>query len=137
MAESHFVHQVRVGLGRSDAAGVIYFTEALDLAHEAAEAYLESVGVSLQSLLSAGSIRLPVVHAEADFSAPVRPGDRIGLHLSALHAGHSSVTFEWAARAADGSDAFRTRIVHACLDPATGRSAPLPAAIRAALTDGR
>lgn len=137
MGESRFVHEVRIGLGRSDAAGVIYFTEALDLAHEAAEAYLESVGVPLQSLLAAGSMRLPVVHAEVDFSTPVRPGDCVALHLSALHAGHSSVTFEWTAKAASGTEAFRTRIVHACLDPATGRSAPLPQGIRESLTGGR
>lgn len=137
MADQPFMHHVRVGLGRSDAAGVIYFTEALDLAHEAAEAYLESVGLPLKSLLAAGSVRLPVVHAEADFSAPVRAGDRLALRLTGLHAGHSSVTFEWTATGADGTDAFRTRIVHACLDPSTGRSAALPQSMRDALMSGR
>lgn len=134
MAEHPFAHRITVGLGRSDAAGVIYFTEALDLAHEAAEALLESVGLPLASLLRPGQVRLPVVHAEADYLSPVRPGDRIELRLSSLRVGHSSITFEWVAAHSDGSEAFRTRIVHACIDPERGGSVPVPESIRAPLT---
>lgn len=134
MPATPFAHRITIGLGRSDAAGVIYFTEALDLAHEAAEAFLESVGLPLASLLRPGQVRLPVVHAEADYLRPVRPGDRIELRLSALHVGHSSISFEWVAVRGDGLDAFRTRIVHACIDPELGSSVVVPEAVRAALT---
>ena len=134
MSDRPFAHRITVGLGRSDAAGVIYFTEALDLAHEAAEAFLDSVGLPISALLRPGHVRLPVVHAEADYLSPVRPGDRIELRLSALRVGHSSVSFEWVAVQHDGTEAFRTRIVHACIDPVGGRSAPVPDDVRAALT---
>jgi len=134
MSELQFVHRVTIGLGRSDAAGVIYFTEALDLAHEAAEALLDSVGLPLSALLGPGHVRLPVVHAEADYLSPVRPGDRIDLRLSSLRVGHSSVTFEWVAAQESGNEAFRTRIVHACIDSDGGRSVPVPDSVRAALT---
>lgn len=134
MSAHPFAHRTTIGLGRSDAAGVIYFTEALDLAHEAAEAFLESAGLPIQSLLRPGQVRLPVVHAEADYMRPVRPGDRLELRLSALHVGHSSITFEWVAVHDGGHEAFRTRIVHACIDPDGGRSVPVPDAVREALT---
>ena len=134
MSEHPFAHRITIGLGRSDAAGVIYFTEALDLAHEAAEALLDSVGLPLSALLRPGQVRLPVVHAEADYLSPVRPGDRIELRLSSLRVGHSSITFEWVAAQEDSTEAFRTRIVHACIDPDGGRSVPVPDAVRAALT---
>lgn len=134
MSAHPFAHRITIGLGRSDAAGVIYFTEALDLAHEAAEAFLDSVGLPLPSLLRPGQVRLPVVHAEADYMRPVRPGDRIEMKLSSLHVGHSSITFEWVAMHDDGREAFRTRIVHACIDPELGSSVAVPDAVRAALT---
>ena len=134
MSDHPFAHRVTIGLGRSDAAGVIYFTEALDLAHEAAEAFLDSVGLPLSALLRPGEVRLPVVHAEADYMRPVRPGDRIELQLSSLRVGLSSITFEWVAVHGDGQEAFRTRIVHACIDPDGGRSVAVPDAVRAALT---
>jgi acyl-CoA thioesterase FadM len=75
-----------------------------------------------------------VVHAEADYLSPVRPGDRIELRLSSLRVGHSSITFEWVAAQESGTEAFRTRIVHACIDSDGGRSVPVPDAVRAALT---
>ena len=133
MSAHPFAHRVAIGLGRSDAAGVIYFTEALDLAHEATEAFLESVGLPLASLLRPGQVRLPVVHAEADYLHPVRPGDRIELRLSSLRVGHSSISLEWHAVLDGGQDAFRARIVHACIDPDGGSSVAVPGAIREAL----
>lgn len=134
MTAHPFAHRVAIGLGRSDAAGVIYFTEALDIAHEATEACLAASGLPIQSLLAPGQVRLPVVHAEADYMQPVRPGDAIELRLSTLHVGHSSIAFEWLAVHGDGREAFRARIVHACIDPTHGRSVPVPDDIRGALT---
>lgn len=133
MSAHPFAHRVTIGLGRSDAAGVIYFTEALDLAHEAAEAFLESVGIPLRSLLAPGQVKLPVVHAEADYMRPVRPGDRLELRLSSLRVGHSSITFEWVAAHDTGDEAFRTRIVHACIDADRGTGVTVPESIRASL----
>ena len=133
MSAQPFAHRVTIGLGRSDAAGVIYFTEALDLAHEAAEAFLEAAGVPLRDLLQPGQVKLPVVHAEADYMRPVRPGDRIELRLSSLRIGQSSITFEWVAAHDTGDEAFRTRIVHACIDADRGTGVAVPDRIRAAL----
>lgn len=136
MSVHPFAHRVAIGLGRTDAAGVIYFTEALDLAHEAAEAFLESAGIPMRTLLQPGHVKLPVVHAEADYMRPVRAGDRLELRLSSLRVGHSSITFEWAAVHDDGDEAFRTRIVHACIDAERGIGVPVPDAMRAALAPG-
>jgi 1,4-dihydroxy-2-naphthoyl-CoA hydrolase len=134
MSAHPFVHRVTIGLGRSDAAGVIYFTEALDLAHEAAEAFLDSAGIPLRTLLEPGQVKLPVVHAEADYMRPVRPGDRLELRLASLRVGHSSITFEWVAAHDDGQEAFRTRIVHACIDAERGVGVAVPDAMRTSLT---
>ena len=88
-----FTYGYTVRLRDTDAAGLIYFTEQLRIAHEAFEAYFASQGLSLAEYLDRAPFMLPVVHAEADFKAPLAVGDRLAVHLSSGGTGTSSITF--------------------------------------------
>lgn len=56
----------------TDAAGVLYFSEVLNLCHEAYEASLRTVGLDLKLFFRGTETTIvPIVHAAVDFSAPL------------------------------------------------------------------
>lgn len=70
-----------VHLADTDAAGVIYFANVLNICHEAYEHCLNEAGLDWQHLLNTGEIALPIVHGEVDFFRPLRWGDRLKIQL--------------------------------------------------------
>ena len=126
MYTGHYVVRLR----DTDAAGLIYFSEQLRIAHEAFEDYFASKGLSLARYLAASTFMLPVVHAEADFKAPLAVGDRLRIHLDCVGTGSSSVTFATRLDKEDGTLVGTTVIVHAAVDRASGRKIELPAEVR-------
>lgn len=67
----------------TDAAGVVYFSEVLNLCHEAYEASLRAAAVDLKAFFSATETTIvPIVHAEVSFFKPLYCGDRIWIDLT-------------------------------------------------------
>ena len=67
----------------TDAAGVVYFSEVLNLCHEAYEASLRAAGVDLKAFFSATETAIvPIAHAEVNFFKPLYCGDRIWIDLT-------------------------------------------------------
>lgn len=128
-----FSSLVVVRLGRTDSAGVWYFTEALDLAHEVFEEFLSSSGAPLHLFLAPGSVRLPIVHAEADFRAPVRCGDSLRVSLAITSCTKRSFSVVCDFQLLDGTPVASTRIVHAGAAASGSGSADLPESLLQAL----
>lgn len=62
----------------TDAAGVVFFAHLLAICHQAYEASLGEAGIDLGTFFSAqGELAVPIIHATADFKAPLRCGDRL------------------------------------------------------------
>ena len=72
----------------TDAAGVAFFAAYFSLAHEAYERALAACGAPLHTWLD--ELHLPIVHAEADYSAPMRLGDQLTLHVGYAKLGKRS-----------------------------------------------
>lgn len=119
-----------VRLRDTDAAGLLYFTEQLRIAHETFEAYFASRGHSLADYLRSAAYLLPVVHAEADFKAPLAVGDALRVSLSRGGVGNSSFTLATRIEKDDGTLVGTTAIVHAAVDRASGRKIALPDEVR-------
>lgn len=130
-----FVHSLRVRLHHTDAAGVIFCSRLLELAHEAYEALLEQVGLGLDRILAQGRLRLPVVALEAEFAQPIRVGERLQVELTLERRGPHS--YQVAYRFCDPAGMVKARAVtrHVALDGVNGRPAPLPEEL-ARLVDG-
>jgi len=79
--EGPFEHELEVRLHDTDAAGVLFFAHLLRHAHDAYESLMAAAGLPLQDLIRDG-IALPIVHADADYLAPIRHGDRIRVEVS-------------------------------------------------------
>jgi len=130
-AMTSHVEPMRVQWVDTDASGLIHYTAALRY-FEVAEHAL------MRKLFEAGrpverTFMLPRVHVEADYKAPLRYPDEFECAARVLAVGHSSVTFGYEVRRADGVVAILGRIVAVAVDVG-GRPMPLPDPFRDALT---
>lgn len=132
-----FTATYTVRLHDTDAAGVIYFAAVLRIAHEVYEQFLEARGESIRATLEGRALAYPVVHAEADYRLPIRLGDRLSIRLEATRNGERSFTTRYFFTKGEGETAAEVSLVHAAIDPASGRPVPLPDGLVRIILDSR
>ena len=77
-----FIYHRTVRFQDTDAAGVVYFSNGLAIAHEAYEASLQAAGVDLKAFFQGTPVAVPIIHASVDFLRPIAVGDRLEIHLT-------------------------------------------------------
>jgi 1,4-dihydroxy-2-naphthoyl-CoA hydrolase len=109
----------------TDATGVLYFANLLQIALEAFEDFLHNSKFSLHSMIEAKDFLLPIVHVEADFFAPIFVADLLDVQLSLKAKGNSSFTLasEFFKK---GEKVGRAEIVHVCCSQETKKAIPPP-----------
>lgn len=125
-----YTGSLRIGLSRTDAAGVLFFAEQLALVHEVYEAWLREHDLAIGRMLRERSYALPIVRAETECLVPLRLDDEVAITLAVSRLGERSFTLTHALHRGEAL-AGRGCTVHVCIDPATGASQPLPEALRA------
>ncbi|MCG6942926.1 MAG: acyl-CoA thioesterase [Thiohalocapsa sp.] len=131
MSDPIFEHRFRVALHDTDAAGVLFFAHLLRHAHDAYEAWMAQLGFPLDAMLRDGGLRLPLVHAEADYRRPLRHGDAVTVRLGVAGVGGSAFTVAYRFLDAQGELAASARTVHVGVDANGHRT--LPDALRRAV----
>jgi 4-hydroxybenzoyl-CoA thioesterase len=128
-----FTRKVPIRFSHSDPAGIVYFPHYFDMFNALIEDwYGDELGVDYAALILGGHQGFPIVHAECDFKAPSRMGERLELTLLIERVGRSSLGFLIVGHLA-GSERLRARIVTAMISLDTGTSMALPAALRQAV----
>lgn len=125
-----FNYRRTIYLRETDATGVLYFPEQFKLALEAFEAFLISAGFHLTNMIDTMDFLMPVVHAEANYSAPMRAGDVIEIHLSLKKMGDSSFTLSSLIFDAHKKQIGDVSIIHATVSKKAYRSIPLPTMLK-------
>jgi 1,4-dihydroxy-2-naphthoyl-CoA hydrolase len=109
-----FQHSFTVRLSQTDAGGVVYFAEYFNIAHQCYEAFLDTVW-PVDRGIEAG-ILMPIVHAEADYQAPLRVSQRGTVTLVPREIRRSSYTLGYTIRGEGASAAVTVQTVHAVVD---------------------
>jgi 1,4-dihydroxy-2-naphthoyl-CoA hydrolase len=117
-------HRFRVALHDTDAAGVLFFAHLFRHAHDAYEAWMADIGFPLDSMIRDGELKLPLVHAEADYRRPLRHGDEVRVQLSVGDVGEGSFSLNYRFLTADGQSAAHAETVHASIDGSGARALP-------------
>ena len=125
-----FVYKRKIRFQDTDAAGIIFFPNQFCFYQEAFEAFLESIGYDLATVTRKNKHHLPVVYAEANYSAPLRLGDNIEIHLKVAHIGNSSLTFQADIIKESKIPAGGVKVVHVCVNALTLKKASLPQSLR-------
>ena len=76
-----FVYQRPIRFQETDAAGVMYFANVLNLCHEAYEESLRWAGIDLKRFFSGDRVAVPITHTSVDYRAPSFCGDIQVIHL--------------------------------------------------------
>lgn len=121
----------RVGFPEVDAAGIAFFASIQGWFHEAMVRFLHEAGQPLWTQLRSGTGMAPLVHAEADYLAPLRFGDAYVAGLVDAELSERRFTLAYRVDGPDGPAATGAT-VHVWVDPATFRPAALPDPLRAA-----
>lgn len=128
-----YVHKTTLHLRDTDAAGVIYFANIFDLAHEAFEAFMDSVGMDIGLILRSTHFDLPVVRAEADYKCPIYPGDKLKINVLTERLGDTSFTLLYRVYNSNDDMAAEVRITHVMIDRKHGAKQVLTEELRLAL----
>lgn len=131
-----YVHETRVRLRDTDAAGILYFANMLALANEAYEDFLLGQGVTMGALLDEHELVMPVFHTSCDYHHPVRAGDLLRIEMRAPDVRNSGFSLEYRIYREDGKPVATARVVHVVISRATWEKRPIPGDFRAALTGG-
>lgn len=126
MSTPAFELRFRVALHDTDAAGVLFFAHLFRHAHDAYEAWMAHLGFPLDAMLRKGELRLPLVHAAADYRRPLRHGDEVTIQLRVADIGESAFTIEYRFLADTGERAATARSVHVGLGADERRGLPQP-----------
>lgn len=128
-----FEYRFDLGMSSVDAAGVLFFPELFRHAHDAYEAFMADLGISLDGVLAEGRYAIPIVHAEADYKRPLDHGAQVTVVVQIIKLGESSFVVDCDFRDAGGGSCATTRTVHVAIDRATGKTAAIPDAWRSRL----
>lgn len=116
-----------------DAAGIVFYPRVLEYFHDAYVAFLTARGIHLPKMIEAGEHKLPLVHAEADYHAPMRFGDAIAVEIVAIKIGKTSFQLGYRIRHAAGRVAAVGQTAHVCVGVPKFAPVPIPEDLRAAL----
>ncbi len=122
-----------IKLHDTDAAGILFFANQFKFVHDLYQKFLDEIGFPLQERFAARDFSLPIVHAEADFYAPLTVGDTVEVSLEVATIGGASFTLEYQIVDLDGKEVGSAKTIHVTVDPKTRGKIELPKSFRAAL----
>lgn len=127
-----FRRNITIHLKETDATGVIYFAEQLRMAQETLEFFLAQNHLPLGRILKEEPFFLPVVHAEADYIAPIFVGDELEIELKVEAIGSSSFTLGFTYLRQQVL-VGKAQLIHVTVNKETRRPMPIPEKLRTIL----
>lgn len=127
-----FTWTTKIRLYDTDASGRIFYASLFRLAHDAAEAFLESRNHDVRRYLGNSDFTFAIAHAEADYAVPMQTGDEVDVNVSIERVGNASFTIAYRF-IVNGRETARAKTVHVSIATSTGASCPLPGDLRAIL----
>jgi len=128
-----FIYRRTIRVQDTDATGVLYFANQLQIALEAFEEFLLTQGFSFGEMVRKNQFLLPIVHTEGNFFAPLIIGDQIDVHLSFSKIGTTSITHS-SELFKQGQSVGTASIVHVVYCPNKGEAIPIPQELKILVT---
>lgn len=121
-----YTYNTEVKLHHTDAAGVLFFSHQLTLAHDAYQAFMETIGFPLSYFVTTAPYFLPIVHTESDYTRPLQIGQKLRISLGVSQVGRTSFILQYDIKTDTGVDCGRVQTVHVCMDRTTRKKTGLP-----------
>lgn len=130
-----FVTHNRVRMHDTDMAGILYFPRQFRFAHDALEDFIETSGMSFDHVFRTEKFVFVIVHAEADYYAPMRVGDKLRVELRIEHVGSTSFTVGYKIfKEGEENPVGSAQTVHVTLDSKERTKIPIPESFKTFLS---
>ncbi len=123
-----FTYLRTVRFQETDAAGVVYFTNILNICHEAYEASLVQAQIDLKTFFNHTETAIPILHASVDFLQPIYCGDQLMVYLEPIQVDENQFKIEYTITRLQGDNQAIAKGLtqHICIHPVTRKRQPLP-----------
>ncbi len=128
-----YIYKTKIKLHETDAAGLLFFSNQFKLIHDAYESLLEKSGFGFAKLIREKKYFLPIVHAEADYTAPLFVDDHITIRVTVENIGTTSFSFAYTLLNAEKQVVGTALTVHVTTGKKTRKKIPLPRDMRDAI----
>lgn len=125
-----FQSQFSIHFDECDPAGIVFFGHQFRFAHRLVEGYVQDAGISWNEWFESKEFGVPLVHAEADYRAPLFGGQSYLGRVQIKNIGESSVTFLSKIETLDGKPCSSLTTVHVFIDLKTQKKISIPKNIR-------
>lgn len=120
-----FTYSYNVRFRDTDAAGVVYFANILNICHEAYESSLVDSDIDIKEFFTKPILAFPIVHADVDFFRPIFCGDRLEIKMIAKKLGNDKFEINYEIFAQNILTS-KANTKHVCIDGQTRKRADLP-----------
>jgi 1,4-dihydroxy-2-naphthoyl-CoA hydrolase len=126
-----FSYARTVYLADTDAAGVVYFTNVMNMCHEAYEESLGDLKIYLKQSLANLSLAIPIVQAEISFFSPMFWGDKLLINLTPKQISENEFAIDYLITSASAEEKYLAKAYtrHVCINAQTRNRLQLPAII--------
>jgi 1,4-dihydroxy-2-naphthoyl-CoA hydrolase len=117
----------------TDAAGVVYFANALVFCHEAYEESLIKADIQIDTFFGKSAIAIPIVQASVDFLRPMVCGDHIQINLTphSLKTSEFEIRYEMYGETNPQVLLSNAYTRHICIHAATRNRTEIPLSVQA------
>jgi YbgC/YbaW family acyl-CoA thioester hydrolase len=115
-----------VAFDDTDAGGIVFFGNYFRIAHRALEHYLPSIGIPWKNWFGSESLCVPLRHVEADYRAPLFPGEQYRVKVLISKIGETSVSFEFEVLNAQGQSTSTVKTTHVFMDLNSHKKMTIP-----------
>ena len=129
------IYQTKIKLHDTDAAGILFFSNQLKIAHDAYESFFEHIGFCLAEIIQKENFFLPIVHSETDYKTPLAVGDLVEIQTAVAHVGTTSFTLSYKILNVAQDVVGNVKTVHVSIDKKTRQKIPLPSKLCAKLKE--
>ena len=123
--DSVFTYRRIIRFQETDAAGVVYFANILNLCHEAYEAALADAGIDVRTFFGGAALAVPIVHASVDFRRPLYCGDDVAIALSTHMLDNSNFEIRYCLTNTEEKTVATALTRHVCIDSASRQRQPV------------
>lgn len=128
-----YVAHNKVRMHDTDMAGIIFFGSQFRIIHDAWEDLMSHEELSFDHLFTSETYAFVIVHAEADYLAPLKAGDELTIHVSVERIGTSSFTIDYKIYKSDGLLVGTAKTVHVTINRETRKKIDIPKKLRETL----
>jgi 1,4-dihydroxy-2-naphthoyl-CoA hydrolase len=124
----------KVRMHDTDMAGILFFANQFRFVNDAWEDLMESEGIFFDHLFNGKKdYAFVIVHADADYLAPLKVADHLEVHVKVEHIGNTSFTVGYLIHKVLGEElqlVGKGKTVHVAVDPTTRTKLVIPPEFR-------